>query len=223
MNGAGEKLGLAKSFTPATQSGLAGVNGGEACFGHVRCLNLNGIASRLLSMGPRVKKAVVMASAATLALALLASNARRVSIADSEVLNAASAELGIGGTYVGYLGSGKDYFMPTKWEPGAICLALRNWTDASFEKPQCTNIAAWDIEKPADVEWMDFYRGLGKSIPNYEGVMTLSLPIFSPDGQRAYLWYDIWHGPLSAEGGFLTLEKRDGKWVAVNRDVRVVS
>lgn len=176
-------------------------------------------------MRPKIRQNLKVIVGLALVPIVLAINARRVSATDSEVISAAALEVGFtkGGRYVGYLDDKPSEILPHDFRPGGICLVLRNWVGATIGLPNCPNIVAWNLQMPDDMDWIDYHRGLARKYEHYAGSLTFSLPIYSLDGQRAYLHYDVWEGPLEGQGGFLTLEKRDGKWQAVGDDVVMMS
>ena len=127
-----------------------------------------------------------------------------------------------GGEYLGEIVPGERRFALSDLGMGGLCHAARNWTPKIFGVPKAPNVFAWNMPLPDNSdEWDKAVRKIANERPKFEGFLSFSLPIYSLSGHRAYLYYTVQEGPLWGGGGFVTMQKQDGKWVKVKDEVTV--
>jgi len=175
-------------------------------------------------MKPKAKRFLKWTGISLAILTLLAINARRVSRADSEVIADAAMAVAYtkGGVYMGFSTESGRTLRLMDLKPGGFCLVARNWTEFNIGVPSAPNIISWNERPPEDESmWDKRWQDLKMKHPDLAGSLYFSLPIYSPRGDMAYLYYEVIEGPLWGGGGYLTMKKEGGRWVKVADDITI--
>lgn len=175
-------------------------------------------------MKPKAKRFLKWTGTSLALLLAFGLNARRISRADSEVISNAAMAVAYtkDGVYLGFNSESGRTLRLVDLKPGGFCLVARNWTEFTFGVPTAPNVIAWNERPPEDEsQWDKKWNDLKKKHPNLAGSLYFSLPIYSPKGDMAYLYYEVIEGPMWGGGGYLTMKKEWGKWVKVADDITI--
>lgn len=175
-------------------------------------------------MKPKLKRFLKWTGTSIAVLTAFGINARRVSKVDSDVIRDAAMAVAYtkDGVYIGYTeASGTDLFARDLM-PGGVCLVARNWVSPTIGDPAAPNVIAWNKEPPEDEsKWESAWQDLKKKHPKLSGSLTFSLPIYSPNGDTAFLYYVVYEGPFMGGGGYLTMKKKGDRWVKAADDITI--
>ncbi|GEM_PF-6065235 len=176
------------------------------------------------TMKPKVKRFLKWTGISLAVLLAFGINARRVSRADSEVI--ADAAMAVAytkdGEYLGYTNENGKTLRLMDLKPGGFCLIARNWIKHNYGQLSAPNVIRWNVPPPEDdSQWDKAWDEIKKKHPKLAGCLYFSLPIYSPSGDMAYLYYEVIEGPLYGGGGYLTMKKEGDKWVKVADDITI--